>query len=333
MSAVWVRPAAGGARFTSDYGPRRSPGGVGSTWHRGIDLAPPKPQQVGFPVLAAADGEVVASGYSSVRGYWLVQRAGDGSHLRYQHIAGPTIGKGTRVRAGQILGAMGETGAATGEHLHFETYAPGTSWAVSSAAVDPEPFMRARGVDLRTGVVTVSRPVGGVASIPTAPRPTPIAPVPEEDIMVSRAENQQDMQAAVTPVTRALADVAAAIDHLKRRDFAYRLDGGGHGIFIEVGTDSRLWLDAASYSSVGRPGVVPLPPDHPFWARVVLYSPGELYRREGDPSGAAYVLAGRADDGGAALRHVQRPEYEAMLSPLITPLPDAHPIWARPVIG
>lgn len=188
---MWVRPAAAGARFTSDYGPRFSPGGIGSTWHRGIDLAPRVAGARGFPVLAATGGRVVASGHSSVRGYWLVQRADDGSHLRYQHFAGPTLGAGAQLAAGQILGSMGATGAATGPHLHFETFNPGASWSSSTNATDPEPFMRARGVDLRTGVSLVTNPVGSRPGDLPDINLGPIAPIPEEDMPL----NQSDLEA------------------------------------------------------------------------------------------------------------------------------------------
>ena len=183
-------------------------------------------------------------------------------------------------------------------------------------------------------VAPVSNAVAGrPGQVPTAPRPTPITPIPEEDVVVSRAENQQDMQAAVQPIAATLAELRTALAQVKAGGYAYRLDNGGQGVFIEAGAHSRVWLDPAAYTAAGRPDVLPLPPDSGFWARTVLYSPGELFSREGDADGKAYVLAGRATDGGACLRHIARSEYEAMGSPTITRLPDTHPVWARPVIG
>lgn len=223
---AWTRPAAAGARFTSGYGPRRSPGGIGSTWHRGIDLAPRTPGAGGFPVLAATDGVVLAAGYSSVRGYWLVQRADDGSALRYQHFAGPTVGAGARLRAGQVLGSMGTTGAATGPHLHLEVFDAGRAWTSSANAADPEPFFRARGVDLRTGAVSVAdhRPGAGGSLPDVAVDPvTPIAPPPpmEDDMYLISAPGRgqaligpgyyrhlatpEEVEAAAPIVTRTLA--------------------------------------------------------------------------------------------------------------------------------
>ena len=182
-------------------------------------------------------------------------------------------------------------------------------------------------------VAPVSNPgIGVPGRIPSAPSLTPVAPIPQEDVVVSRAENQQDMAAAVQPLASTLAEVRTALAQIRAGGYAYRLDGGGQGVFIEAGAHSRVWLDQAAYAAAGRPDVLPLPPDSGFWARTVLYSPGELYSREGG-DGAAYVLAGRATDGGACLRHIARGEYEAMGSPTITRLPDTHTVWARPVIG
>lgn len=194
---TWTRPAAAGARFTSGYGPRRSPGGIGSTWHRGIDLAPRTPGATGFPVLAATDGVVLAAGYSSVRGYWLVQRADDGSTLRYQHLAGPTVSAGARLRAGQVLGSMGTTGAATGPHLHLEAFDAGRPWTSSTNAVDPEPFFRARGVDLRTGMTLVTNPGGGTGGPLPNPDVTPVTPIQEDDMTPDQARMLAEVHAAL----------------------------------------------------------------------------------------------------------------------------------------
>lgn len=144
---MWFRPARG--RFMSDFGPRTAPTVGASTFHRGVDIAPPKPGQRGVDVVAAGAGEVIAVGTSTVRGIWVVVRHQDGTATRYQHLASRTVQLKQKVTVGTVLGEMGATGLAVGIHLHYETFAAGTDWTTSTTATDPEPFMQARGVDLR----------------------------------------------------------------------------------------------------------------------------------------------------------------------------------------
>jgi murein DD-endopeptidase MepM/ murein hydrolase activator NlpD len=110
---VW--PTTG--TFTSGYGPRWG------RMHRGIDIAGP----VGTPIVAAASGVVVRSGWNS-GGYGnLVDiRHADGSLTRYAHNSRLLVREGQQVNQGQQIAAMGSTGFSTGPHLHFEIHLPGT---------------------------------------------------------------------------------------------------------------------------------------------------------------------------------------------------------------
>lgn len=85
--------------------------------HEGIDL----PAPLGTPVLAAAAGRVVYAG-NGIRGYGnliVLQHAGDLLTV-YAHNARLLVGQGQVVRAGQRVALVGQTGHATGPHLHFE---------------------------------------------------------------------------------------------------------------------------------------------------------------------------------------------------------------------
>jgi lipoprotein NlpD len=85
--------------------------------HEGIDL----PAPTGTPVVAAADGEVVYAG-DGIRGYGnlvVLQHAGDLLTV-YAHNSAIYVTQGQAVRAGDRLAAVGQTGRATGPHLHFE---------------------------------------------------------------------------------------------------------------------------------------------------------------------------------------------------------------------
>ena len=92
----------------------------GKRWgrdHEGIDMKAP----IGTPVLAAADGEVLYAG-DRVRGYGnmvVLQHAGDLLTV-YAHNSLLLVHVGDRVAAGQEISRVGDTGHATGPHLHFE---------------------------------------------------------------------------------------------------------------------------------------------------------------------------------------------------------------------
>jgi murein DD-endopeptidase MepM/ murein hydrolase activator NlpD len=99
--------------------------GYGRRWgkmHRGIDIAGP----IGTPIVAAADGEVIAAGWNS-GGYGnLVKvRHQDGNITLYAHNNRILVRRGERVAQGQQLAEMGSTGFSTGPHLHFELHPQG----------------------------------------------------------------------------------------------------------------------------------------------------------------------------------------------------------------
>ncbi len=92
----------------------------GARWgkpHEGIDL----PAPIGTPVFAAADGRVVYSG-SGIRGYGnlvVLKHAGDLLTV-YAHNSVLLVSEGQPVRAGDRIALVGQSGQATGPHLHFE---------------------------------------------------------------------------------------------------------------------------------------------------------------------------------------------------------------------
>jgi murein DD-endopeptidase MepM/ murein hydrolase activator NlpD len=124
-AAELIWPARGS--LSSRYGRRWG------RMHQGIDIAGP----IGTPIVAAADGVVVASGYSS-GGYGNVidiQHA-DGSFTRYGHNSRLLASVGQQVKQGQNIAEMGNTGRSTGPHLHFE-YHSGSGNAVNPMAYLP----------------------------------------------------------------------------------------------------------------------------------------------------------------------------------------------------
>lgn len=81
----------------------------------------------GTPLVAAQAGKVKRAGFDGAMGNHVVVTRPDGGSQVYMHLAGlPKVRSGDPVAAGQPLGAVGETGRATGCHLHFEIWtAPG----------------------------------------------------------------------------------------------------------------------------------------------------------------------------------------------------------------
>jgi len=153
----WQMPATG--RFRSAFGPRDAPVPGASTFHRGVDIAPPEPGQTGQPVRAVAGGTVCKSTKHKVRGFFVQVRHEDGSTTHYQHLAEPGAPLDRAVVAGEQIGTMGATGnPLVGIHLHFKTYPAGAKSNLDNTDVDPELFMTERRVNLRTGQVAAPTP-------------------------------------------------------------------------------------------------------------------------------------------------------------------------------
>ncbi len=94
--------------------------------HLGIDIAGPRDA----PVMAAAPGVVARTGKDEFLGNFVEIRHGLGYLTVYGHLSRIAVGKGDQVEAGQVVAYMGESGQATGPHLHFEIWHQGE-------AVDP----------------------------------------------------------------------------------------------------------------------------------------------------------------------------------------------------
>lgn len=110
------------AYISSEFGGRQSPGGIGSTNHKGRDYA----ASTGSPIYAAASGTVTTVSYSSARGYYLIINHGGGLSTLYQHCNSILVSAGQSVSAGQNIATVGSTGNSTGPHLHFEVWENGT---------------------------------------------------------------------------------------------------------------------------------------------------------------------------------------------------------------
>lgn len=108
-------PAPSYTRISSDYGNRMHPTLGVEKFHNGVDMAAPG----GSPILAAYDGEVIASDYNSSMGNYIMINHGGGLITIYMHASALYVSKGTMVARGDKIAAVGTTGRSTGNHLHF----------------------------------------------------------------------------------------------------------------------------------------------------------------------------------------------------------------------
>lgn len=106
--------------LTSDFGWRRDPFSWRRDFHAGVDIAAP----YGAPVVAAAAGRVVFTGWEGALGLVVVVDHGD-YVTRYGHLSRVAVQPGQQVDKGQLIAYVGSTGRSTGPHLHYEVYLQG----------------------------------------------------------------------------------------------------------------------------------------------------------------------------------------------------------------
>jgi murein DD-endopeptidase MepM/ murein hydrolase activator NlpD len=102
--------------FSSNFGYRIDPITGLHSFHEGIDF----PADNGTPVVAAASGKVIESGYQPQYGKIVVIDHGNGLVSRYAHASEVYVNEGDLVVRGQRVASVGSTGRSTGPHLHFE---------------------------------------------------------------------------------------------------------------------------------------------------------------------------------------------------------------------
>lgn len=121
--------------ITTIYGVRRYYNGkfANDYYHRGVDYA----GAIGSPVIAPASGRVALVGRVSqgfrLHGNIIGLDHGQGVTSAFLHLSRINVKEGDFVQAGQVIGAVGSTGAATGPHLHWGLYVQGQS-------IDPVPW-------------------------------------------------------------------------------------------------------------------------------------------------------------------------------------------------
>ncbi len=143
---VWLLPLDD-YTFTSPYGVR---------WgklHAGIDLAAPE----GTPYKAIHAGTVTQAGYNGGYGYSITVQHADGTEVIYAHSRRLLVQAGDQVKAGQVIGEVGNTGA-------LVRHPPAPRGPRQRPARDPIPFLRERGVDIKLQVESVYASMAAAAS-------------------------------------------------------------------------------------------------------------------------------------------------------------------------
>ncbi|MEM4326313.1 MAG: M23 family metallopeptidase [Candidatus Pacearchaeota archaeon] len=114
LDYYFLKPLRG--KYTSGCGIRRDPFTGLKGYHTGIDIAQP----VGAPVRASKDGVVKFAGWSGGYGLCIFIKHQFGYETVYGHLSKVNVKEGQKVKAGQLIGKVGNTGRSTGSHLHFE---------------------------------------------------------------------------------------------------------------------------------------------------------------------------------------------------------------------
>ncbi len=121
-SGGWVTPCSY-VEITSPYGWRVHPITGAKSFHSGVDLA----NDYGTPIYAAHSGTVTAATHGEIFGFYVTINHGDGYSTLYGHMTNYVVSEGEEVSAGQLIGYMGDSGWATGPHLHFTVYYEGNT--------------------------------------------------------------------------------------------------------------------------------------------------------------------------------------------------------------
>jgi len=111
-------PIGGDYRVSSGFGLRNDPFTGTLARHEGLDFT----AATGTPILSAADGVVTRSGWEDTYGNIVEVTHAEGFVTRYAHISKRLVTEGQKVKRGQRIAEVGNTGRSTGPHLHYEVF-------------------------------------------------------------------------------------------------------------------------------------------------------------------------------------------------------------------
>jgi murein DD-endopeptidase MepM/ murein hydrolase activator NlpD len=191
----YVFPVYGPVSYIDTFGAGRAD----VSFHHGDDIF----GQLGQPLVALADGTVFSVGWNKVGGNRLWILDSEGNQFYYAHLSAFSTAatNGARVRAGQVVGFMGNTGDAEGTpyHLHFEVHPVSLLYLGYDGAVDPTPYLDAwaHQKDLPFPVAAGWAPA--VPGGPSAPEPGAIL-LGMIDISTADGLDPASLERALTPL-------------------------------------------------------------------------------------------------------------------------------------
>ena len=148
-TADWERLAAAPSLWpiegpvTGSFGERIDPFNGEGAFHTGIDISSP----MGTPIIAPADGTVLATSFITGYGRTIILDHGHGITTLYGHLSGFGVAEHESVHRGDVIGFVGSSGRSTGSHLHYEV-------RIHDTPVNPHKYLRT--VWARTGSGIIS---------------------------------------------------------------------------------------------------------------------------------------------------------------------------------
>lgn len=140
-----------GARISSGFGARKHPVLGYTKMHKGVDFAAPR----GTPIYAAGDGVIESYGRWSSFGNYARIRHRQGLSTAYAHMNGYAkgLGRGSRVKQGQVIGYVGTTGRSTGPHLHYEVLVDGRQVNPSNVKMQAGQVLKGNDLEAFQGIM------------------------------------------------------------------------------------------------------------------------------------------------------------------------------------
>ncbi|MBN2288628.1 MAG: M23 family metallopeptidase [Candidatus Glassbacteria bacterium] len=109
-----IKPTTG--YISSFFGRRRHPIYHTLQYHNAIDIS----TKTGEPIVATADGKIIKSSHQVGYGLTIVIDHGYGINTKYAHCSKSKVRKGQKVKRGEVIGYVGQSGITTGPNLHYE---------------------------------------------------------------------------------------------------------------------------------------------------------------------------------------------------------------------